>query len=65
MKVKFSNVSYRYNKNDMFALNNVNFTLDKNEIIFGCCRKDYASILNKIDTADCEIDTLSCQNLEL
>ncbi len=34
MKVKFSNVSYRYNKNDMFALNNVNFTLDKNEIIF-------------------------------
>ena len=38
---------------------------DKMEIIFGCSRKDYDSILANIDTAVCDVNTFSCQNFEL
>jgi energy-coupling factor transport system ATP-binding protein len=34
MKIEFKNVSFKYNKNDKNALNNINLVLDKNEIIF-------------------------------
>lgn len=47
------------------CVNNFINNTDKTEIIFGCCRKDYVAILNKIHAEDCEIDTLFCQNLEL
>lgn len=34
MQIKFSNVSFKYNKKDQFALNNINLEFNKSEIVF-------------------------------
>lgn len=34
MQIKFSNVSFKYNKKDKFALNNINLEFNKSEIVF-------------------------------
>ena len=36
---------------------------EKNEIIFGCCKKDYNAILDRIHLENCLVDTVSCQDL--
>lgn len=39
--------------------NTINYfieTSDKNEIVFGCCTKDYSDIMQYINTDNCEIN---------
>ena len=36
---------------------------NKDEIIFGCCEKDYNSVFSKINTDDCVVEALSCQDV--
>lgn len=36
---------------------------NKDEIIFGCCEKDYNSVISKINTDDCVVETISCQDV--
>ena len=36
---------------------------DKTEIIFGISNKDYACVISKINTENCVIETVKCENL--
>jgi len=45
------------------AINHFVDNTDKNEIIFGCCKKDYTAILARIHVEHCLIDTVACQNI--
>ena len=36
---------------------------NKEEVIFGCCEKDYNSVISKINTNNCSVETLSCQEV--
>jgi hypothetical protein len=38
-------------------------TADKTEIIFGIGNKDYDSVISKINTENCVIETVKCDNL--
>ena len=38
-------------------------TADKSEIIFGIGNKDYDSVISKINTENCVIETVKCDNL--
>ena len=38
-------------------------TADKTEIIFGVCNKDYDSVISKINTENCIIEKVKCDNL--
>lgn len=35
---------------------------NKTEIIFGCCKKDYNSIISEINTENCVVETVSCRD---
>ena len=36
---------------------------EKTEIIFGYCKRDYNDIIKKIDTENCEVQTIYCKDL--
>ena len=36
---------------------------DKTEVIFGCCKKDYAQVMAKIDTWECTVFPVPCEDL--
>ena len=36
---------------------------NKTEIIFGCCKKDYNSIISKINTENCVVEAIACQDI--
>ena len=38
---------------------------DKEQIFFGCCAKDYETILAAINAQDCELVKRSCQDIRL
>lgn len=37
--------------------------VEKTEIIFGCCEKDYSDIITKINTCNCEVRTMRYKDL--
>lgn len=46
--------------------NTINHSIEnanKTEIIFGCCKKDYNSIISRISTDNCVVETLACQDI--
>ena len=36
---------------------------DRTEIIFGCCKKDYDSIISKTHAENCVIEVIPCKNV--
>jgi len=55
-----------YNREETIGLisatiNHLIESSEKNEIVFGCCMKDYDDIISRINTAECEINCTSAE----